>query len=374
MKRTANLWPQLTSWENLVEAARVAARGKRNRPDVARFLHEIEPNLCRLQRELKEGAYRPGGYRTFWIHDPKPRQISAASFRDRVVHHALTRVLEPVFEPRFTAHSFASRKGFGQHRALRLARDACQRYRYVLKCDIRKYFPSIDHAILKELIARVIKCPRTLELAGRIIDDSNEQEAVIQYFPGDSLFTPFERRRGIPIGNQTSQFFANVYLNPLDHFALRELRPGLYLRYVDDFVLFGSDKRELRSMAERIREFLQGLRLSPHERKFRVFCCDEGVTLLGWRILPGQMRLARPNVVRMRRRLKKMAALYDAGRLRIEQVRCRVQSWLGHAAFGDTWQLRQNLFAQFILTRAEHGRNARGRVEQQSTECPRLEP
>ncbi len=95
-----------------MEAARVAARGKRNRPDVARFLHEIEPNLCRLQWELKEGAYRPGGYRTFWIYDPKPPQISAASFRDRVVHHALTRALEPVFEPRFTTHSFASRKGF----------------------------------------------------------------------------------------------------------------------------------------------------------------------------------------------------------------------------------------------------------------------
>jgi len=271
-------------------------------------------------------------------------------------------------------HSFASRKGFGQHRALRLARDACQRYDYVLKCDIRKYFPSIDHAILKDLIERVIKCPRTLELVGRIIDSSNEQEEVIEYFPGDSLFTPFERRRGLPIGNQTSQFFANVYLNPLDHFAMRELRPGLYLRYVDDFVLFGSDKKELRSMAERIREFLLGLRLSPHERKFRVFCCDEGVTLLGWRILPEQMRLARPNVVRMRRRLKKLVALYHAGRLRFEQVHCCVQSWLGHAAFGDTWRLRQNLFAQVTLRSAEHGRNARGLVEQQSTERPRLEP
>lgn len=99
MKRIGNLWPQLTSWENLAESARAAARGKRKRPDVARFLHELEPNLCRLQRELEEGTYRPGVYRTFWIHDPKPRQISAAAFRDRVVHHALTRVLEPVFEP-----------------------------------------------------------------------------------------------------------------------------------------------------------------------------------------------------------------------------------------------------------------------------------
>ena len=357
-----------------MEAVRIAARGKRKRPDVARFLHELEPNLCRLQRELLEETYHPGAYRTFWITDPKPRQISAAPFRDRVVHHALTRVLEPVFERRFTAYSFASRKGFGQHKALEFARDACRRYQYVLKCDIRKYFPSIDHHILKELIARVIKCRKTLNLTGRIIDGSNEQEDAVAYFPGDTLFTPFERRRGLPIGNQTSQFFANVYLNPLDHFVLRELRPALYLRYVDDFVLFNDDNRELRRMAERIDGFLDGLRLRLHERKSRVYCCAEGLTLLGWRLLPGQTRLARANVVRMRRRLKKMAALYHAGRLRFEDIERRVHAWLGHAAFGDTWRLRRNLFGQFILKGAEHGRSARRFVEQQSTEHTRLEP
>jgi hypothetical protein len=196
----------------------------------------------------------------------------------------------------------------------------------VLKCDIRKYFPSIDHAILKNLLERAVKCPRTLELAGRIIDGSNEQEEAIAYFPGDSLFTPFERRRGLPIGNQTSQFFANVYLNPLDHFALRELRPAMYLRYVDDFVLFGDDKHELASMAEQIRAFLEGLRLVLHERKCRVYQCADGVTLLGWRIMPERVRLARVNVVRMRRRLKTMAALYHAGRLRFEQVHHRVRA------------------------------------------------
>lgn len=374
MKRTGNLWPLVTSWDNLTEAVRLAGRGKRKRRDVARFLHELEPELCSLQRELEDGSYRPAAYRTFWIRDPKPRQISAALFRDRVVHHALTRVLEPVFEPRFIQYSFASRKGFGQHRALRLAREACARYRYVLKCDIRKYFPSIDHEILKDLIARAIKCRRTLELAGRIIDGSNGQEEVIQYYAGDTLFTPFERRRGLPIGNQTSQFFANVYLNPLGHFVLRELRPGLYLRYVDDFVLFGDDKKDLARMAERIREFLQGLRLSPHERKTRVYRCDEGLTLLGWRILPGRMRLARSNVVRMRRRLKLMAGLFHAGKIGIDEMHQRVAAWIGHAAFGDTWGFRQDLFGQVTLRIAEHSRNARRFLEQQSRQHPRLEP
>jgi hypothetical protein len=178
----------------------------------------------------------------------------------------------------------------------------------------------------------------------------------------------------LPIGNQTSQFFANVYLNPLDHFALRDLRPKLYLRYVDDFVLFADDKQELHSMAKRIREFLVDLRLYPHERKSRIYCCSEGVTLLGWRLLPQQTRLARPNVVRMRRRLRKMADLYHAGRLPFEAVQRRVQGWIGHAAFGGACRLRQSLFDGCILKPAEHGRNARGLVEQQSSERPRFEP
>ena len=156
MRRVGGVWPRIVCWQNLLDAALAAARGKRKRPDVARFMANLETNVCAIQRELESGNYQPGGYRTFWIRDPKPRQISAAPFRDRVVHHALTQVLEPVFEPRFTAYSFASRKGFGQHRALQLARNAVRKYRYVLKCDIRKYFPSIDHAILKDLLARVV--------------------------------------------------------------------------------------------------------------------------------------------------------------------------------------------------------------------------
>ncbi len=230
MKRAGNLWPEVVSWDNLLDSALLAARGKKNRPDVARFLFQLEPKVCELQRELEAGDYIPGGYRSFWIHEPKARLISAAPFRDRIVHHALTRVLENVFEPRFIANSFACRKGFGQHKALSKARDGVGRYRYVLKCDIRKYFPSIDHQILKDLLGRVVKCRRTLDLAARIIDRSNEQEEVLAWFPGDGLFTPLERRRGLPIGNQTSQFFANVYLNALDHFVVRELRPALYLR------------------------------------------------------------------------------------------------------------------------------------------------
>ncbi len=377
MKRAGNLWPQLTSWENLLESALAAARGKRKRPDVARFLCDLEPNVCSLQRELTAGVWRPGEYRTFWIHDPKPRMISAAPFRDRVVHHAVTRVLESVFEPRFTASSFASRKGFGQHQALRKARVACGRYKYVLKCDVRKYFPSMDHQILKELLARALKCGPTLDLAWAIIDGSNEQEEVNAVFPGDTLLTPLERRKGLPIGNQTSQFFANVYLNALDHFVLRELRPALYLRYVDDFVVFGDNKAELARMRQAIVARLEDLRLELNEGKSRVYRSADGVTFLGWRLFPGRARLPRRNVVGMRRRLHAASAAFHRGEMDFAGVRRRISGWLGHAAFGDTWKLRRNLFGRFILVGAvgaERRRIARGVVEQQSRERPRLEP
>jgi retron-type reverse transcriptase len=351
-----------------------AARGKRKRPDVARFLFNLEPNVCALQRELLAGAWRPGEYRTFWIRDPKPRMISAAPFRDRVVHHAVTRVLESVFERRFTASSFASRKGFGQHKALRKARAACARYSYVLKCDVRKYFPSMDHAILKSLLERAIKCMPTLALAGAIIDGSNAQEEVSAVFPGDTLFTPLERRKGLPIGNQTSQFFANVYLNALDHFVLRELRPAMYLRYVDDFVIFGDDKAELARMRRAIVARLEEMRLELHEGKSRVYRCADGVTFLGWRLFPGRARLPRRNVVRMRSRLRAIGARFHRAELDFADVRRRISAWLGHAAFGDTWKLRRKLFAGVILMGAERRRNSRGFVEQQYQERPRLEP
>ena len=365
MKRVTHLWPALVTWRHLVHSAHAAALGKRSRPDVARFTADLEPNLLRLQHELTTGTYQPGPYRTFWIRDPKARLISAAPFRDRVVHHALTRILEPVFEKRFTPFSFASRKGFGQHQALTLARQACLQHPYVLKCDVRKYFPSLDHEILVDLLARTIKCRPTLELASKIITASNPQEDIALYFPGDNLFTPHERRRGLPIGNQTSQFFSNVYLNPLDHFVLRELRPGAYLRYVDDFVLFGDSQSELLHMRHRIVDFLAQLRLALHEGKSRVYRCQDGFTLLGWRLSPGKALLPRATIVRVRRRFRAIVHAYHHGGLDLAGVLARLNAWRGHAQSGSTAALIERLFDSVILIPAERGRiAARGRLEQ----------
>jgi retron-type reverse transcriptase len=347
MKRRGNLWPELVSFGNLLEAARRGAAGKRTRPDVASFLVNLETELFGLQRELIQGYYRPGPYRTFTIHEPKPRMISAAPFRDRVVHHALTQILEPLFERRFTRDSFACRAGMGTHRALARARLGAGRHVYVLRCDVRKYFPSIDHEILLDLLGRVTKCERTLELAGRIVAGSNPQEPVTAYFPGDDLFTPLERRHGLPLGNQTSQFFANVYLNPLDHFVARRLRPPVYTRYVDDFLLFADDKRALGAMRREIAGFLATLRLRLHRGKSRIYRCADGFPFLGWRVFACRARLARPNVVRFRRRMRGMQTACAQGQASAADIQQRIRAWIAHAAHGETWKLREQIFWQF---------------------------
>jgi retron-type reverse transcriptase len=341
------LWAELTSLPNLFDAASRAAAGKRSRPDVAAFRANLEPELFRLRRQLAAGSYRPGPYRTFRIADPKPRLISAAPFRDRVVHHALTNVVEPLFERRFVACSFACRKGLGTHKALSHARRACARYPYVLKLDIGKYFASIDHSILEGLLRGVLACPETLRLVSLIIASSNPQEEVLHYYPGDTLFTPYERRRGLPLGNQTSQFFANVYLNPMDHMIVRNLRPGAYARYVDDFLLFSGSKEELNRMHGEIREFLYRYRLTLHPGKSRIYPCRDGFPFLGFRLFPTHARLARPNVVRFRRRLRRLHADYHAGLIDWETVNQSVRAWIGHAMHGDTWRLREQIFEAF---------------------------
>ena len=261
------LFDAIASFPALHAAALRAATGKRGKPGVAAFLANLETEVLRLERELRTGRYRPGRYKTIEVFDPKHRTVSAAPFRDRVVHHALCAVIEPLFERGFIHDTYANRKGKGTHRAVARYERFRDRYRHVLRCDIYRYFPAIDHAILKRDVRRRIACPRTLALAECIIDGSNPQEPVHLYYPGDDLFTPFERRRGLPIGNLTSQLFANLYLDGLDHFAKEVLRAKGYLRYVDDFALFHDDPARLEDWRGRIARYLEGRRLRLHPRK-----------------------------------------------------------------------------------------------------------
>ena len=351
MKRQGNLWGRLTSFTNLIRAAEKASRGKRGQASVARFHFDLERELCRLQDELRSKTYIPSGYRTFRIYEPKARLISAAPYRDRVVHHALCRVLEPIFEPAFIFDSYACRTGKGTHAAVERLISFARRNRYVLKGDISKYFPSIDHAILKALVARKVKDPDVLWLVDLIIDHSNPQEPALRWFAGDDLLAPLGRRRGLPIGNQTSQFLANVYLNPFDHFVKEGLRAQHYIRYVDDFILLSDDKGLLAEARDRCREYLESLRLRLHPHKSVISRSQDGVRFLGYRVFPDHRLLARENITRMRRRLRRYQAAFAQGELSAAEVRRRLVGWIGHAQHARTFRLRERLFGETRFVR-----------------------
>ena len=226
----SDLWPRLTSFVSLHAAALSAQRGKRYRPGVLSFNARLEANLFRLQHELQSFTYTPGPYRQFEIRDPKRRLISAAPYRDRVVHHALCAAIVPPLERRFIATTYANRQGFGSHKALRRFVAECARHRWVFSADIRLYFPSIDLTILREQLAERISCPGTLWLLDRILANGATHGHALDAFPGDTLFTPLERPRGLPIGNLTSQFLANLHLDALDHRLAAIPGIGAYLR------------------------------------------------------------------------------------------------------------------------------------------------
>ena len=366
MKRVGSLWPRVVAWDNLLKAARQAQRGKRHRPNVARFNLDREWELIRLQRQLEEGSYRPGGYRTFWINDSKPRLISAAPYRDRVVHHALCNVIEPIFDRAFIHDTYACRKGKGTHAAVDRFTHYARRYAYVLKCDVRKYFPSVDHAVLFGAIERRIKDKRVLALVNTIIDRTPAQPTVHGYFPGDDLFTPFERRRGLPIGNLTSQLFANVYLDGLDHYVKEDWRCAGYVRYCDDFVCFADDKRFLWELKSAIDAYLAGFRLRLHVHKSVAQPVRVGTPFLGYVLFPHHRRLRRQNGVRFSRRMKKLQRRFARGEIGVHDVCASVQAWIAHASHADTSGLRRSLLNRVRFSRAQARCCPRRRVEQQS--------
>ena len=336
------MYDQLCSWDNLLLAYRLASKGKRGHPNVAAFEYRLEDNLLQLQAELASHTYRPGRYDSFYVHEPKRRLISAAPFRDRVVHHALCNLIEPVFERSFVADSFANRIGKGTHRALDRAQGFTRRFSYVLQCDIRQFFPSIDHAVLWDILARKIQDPDVVWLVDRILESgvgvlSEEYEMV--YFPGDDLFAAL-RPRGLPIGNLTSQFWANCYLNPFDHYVKRELRCEGYVRYVDDLLLFGETKEQLWAWHDAIRERLVRFRLTIHAGT-HPRPVDEGIPFLGFVLYPQCRRLKRRKGIHFRRKLAGLSQAYSRGEIPLDKVTASVQGWINHARFANTAGLRK---------------------------------
>jgi len=249
--------------------------------------------------------------------------------------------------------------------------------RYALQCDVRQFFPSIDHEILKFTFRRLVKDARVLGLMDLIVDHSNEQPGSPQWFAGDDLLTPLERRRGLPIGNLTSQWFANWMLNGLDHYVTSRLRIGAYVRYCDDFILLHDDRRVLKEARESIRSYLASLRLCLHERKVIVRPVRCGLTFVGYRIWSSHRLLRKDNIRRFRRRVRWMREAYAQGRIDWDDIKPRLASWIGHARQANSRHLLRRLSREWRFTRggAEQALcSPRRRVEQYGNELPVHEP
>ncbi|MCB9291557.1 MAG: group II intron reverse transcriptase domain-containing protein [Lewinellaceae bacterium] len=269
MKRYGQLFENFTAFPNLLLAYQKARRGAVGKPEAQAFAFHLEGELFQLQDELMNGSYQPRPYRYFQIYDPKERTISVAAFRDRVVHHALINILEPIYERCFIFDSYATRKGKGTHKAIRRAQQFLRRTGWFWKSDIDKYFDSIRQDMLRDLLERKVKDKRLLEIAGRIVCNGGAEGV------------------GLPIGNLTSQFFANVYLNGFDHFVKEDLGVKYYLRYMDDFALFSPDKTQLKSWRGPVRKYLNdnlGLQLKASASFLN--SAPNGLTFLGRRIFP----------------------------------------------------------------------------------------
>ena len=350
MKTFRRLYPQVHDWDNLYLAYHKARQGKRRTPGVATFEFNQEQELITLHQQLAQKTYQPGPYHSFYIHEPKRRLISAAPFRDRVVHHALCNIIEPLFDRTFIHDSYANRLGKGTHRALDRAQQFARRYPYVLQGDVRQFFPSLDHDILRQILSRKIADADVLWLIDQIITSGVgvlSEQYEMRWFPGDNLLAAF-RPRGLPIGNLTSQFWANCYLNPFDQFVKRELHCPAYVRYVDDFLLFAPDKTTLWTWHEAIMAKLSELRLTIHPGA-HPRPVTEGIPFLGFVVYPTHRLVKRRKVVHFRRRLGHLYHAYLTNEVTQEQMKATVQGWINHVRYGDTWGLRQAVLQPLIL-------------------------
>lgn len=343
MRTYKDLYSRIYDFDNLYEAYLRARRGHRYDHQVLVFTNNLEGELIQLQNDLIWKTYRTGNYNRFYVHDPKTRLVAALPFRDRVLQHALTAIIEPFFERQFIFDSYACHVGKGTHAGVKRVTEFLTRAShkwenpYCLKADVRSYFPSIRHSALIPIIERTIACNDTFSLIKEILNS----------WVDDGDLDP----RGLPIGNLTSQLWANVYLDQLDHFVKEVLRVPFYVRYMDDFIIIDGDKAKLRYLKREIEDFLDAKLSLRLNGKTSIFPVSHGVDFLGYRIWKDHKLLRKRSTKRIRRALKKFKRDYRDGKITSERINATIQSWLGHAKHADSYGFRTKLFAEFTLIR-----------------------
>lgn len=344
MKTFNNLYGLIISPASLLLSWDRFKKGKRKKKDVALFEYHLEQNLLELHRDLKDKTYRHKPYFGFYISDPKVRHIHKATVRDRVVHHALFKLLNPLFEPTFIHDSFSCRIGKGNHVGMKrlevMTRKVSKNYTrpcYVLKCDIKKFFDSVDHEILLELLFRKIT---DLDVRWLL------REIVASFSMSESLF----EQKGLPIGNLTSQLFANVYMNEFDQFMKRKMKLRYYARYTDDFVIVADSSEYLQTLLPDIKQFLDiQLQLQLHPDKVSIRTLKSGIDFLGYVIRPHHRLVRTKTRRRMERKFAEKVRAYKAGEITDEQLNSSLQSFLGVHSHADAYKVKQQL-KNFIFT------------------------
>ncbi len=326
MKTYKNLFLIIVCIKNLYLGFLKARKGKRKKLVVLRFEQNLEKNLFKLNKELLEESYFLGDYRKFIIFEPKKRIISALPFRDRVVQHAVCNLIGEIFEKSFIYDSYACRKGKGTHKALDRLRSFLRKEDfYVFKGDIKKYFFSVNHLILKRIIKRKIQDEKLLRLLDRIIDSGE----------------------GIPIGNLTSQLFANIYLNELDYFVKHRLKAKYYIRYMDDFIILDKDKKILQDYRKAIEEFLKTLKLELHPKKVRIFPARLGIDFLGYVVFKDYTLVRKRTLKKAKKNIKKKIQQYNSEKIDFDKLMQSFNSWNAYLDKADSYRLKRRLKEEF---------------------------
>jgi retron-type reverse transcriptase len=328
MKRTGHLLEQIVEYENLRRAVERALRGKRHRPDARWFVDHLDTNLRELREQLLSGSLALGCYHQFVIYDPKERVITAPCFRERVLHHAVINICEPILERWLIDDTYACRRGRGRIVALQRTRRFSRRYAFYLKLDIRKYFDSVPHPEIKQRLRRLFKDPKLLMIFDQIIDS----------------FRPM-LQRGLPIGSLTSQHFANFYLAWFDRFAKEQHRLPGYVRYMDDMLLWSNSKADLRKFQDAATDFLAcELKLQVKESPY-INRSGHGVDFLGCRVFPWGVTLNRRSRVRYGHKLRQLERDFAMGAIDERDLQQRATALTAFATGADvkSWKFRKRV-------------------------------
>lgn len=353
------MFNKICSFESLLKSYLEARRGKRYQNKVCNFDFFLESNLLKIKEDLLSGKYTPLPYHHFVVTDPKKRNVAAPNFRDRVAQHSLVSMIEPIFEKQFIIDSYACRKGKGTSFGLKRVKRFLQAVRcingkekdiYVLQCDIEKYFKSIGWDILIGIIGKTIRCPKTIDMIVKIItthqSDAESTSAQLQLDFEEEIVS-VAKRRGLPIGNLTSQLFANVYLNQLDHYVKENLREKRYARYMDDFLIIHPDKEHLKETRDKIRKFLEEkLKLKLHPKKLTIKNIKDGIPFLGCRIFYDHILVRGSTLIRMQRKYKRRKKQLLKGFINDAEFLCSKKSQEGHLKQVNAWKLKQRMFGQ----------------------------